>query len=113
ELAALIGSNPSPNLLVQHDSGVIYVRISPELERQGVLLMSLEEAAATRPELVQPHLMQAYKKEEHRIAALHAALWNGGLFLYVPKNVEVREPIQAIFYSESATASFAPHVLIV
>lgn len=113
ELADLIGENPSPNLLVQHDSGVVFVRLSPELERQGVILKSLEQAAADHPQLVQPHLMQALKADEHRLTALHAALWNGGLFLYVPKNVEVKEPIQAIFYAESPGATFAPHVLIV
>ncbi|TLS51081.1 Fe-S cluster assembly protein SufD [Paenibacillus antri] len=113
ELANLIGDNPSPNLLVQHDSGVVFVRVSPELESQGVILKSLEQAAVDHPELVQQYFMQAVKKDEHRLTALHAALWNGGLFLYVPKNVEVKEPIQAIFYSENPEATFAPHVLIV
>ncbi|HZG77378.1 MAG TPA: Fe-S cluster assembly protein SufD [Paenibacillus sp.] len=113
ELANLIGDNPSPNLLVQHDSGVVFVRVSPELESQGVILKSLEQAASDHPELVQQYFMQAVKKDEHRLTALHAALWNGGLFLYVPKNVEVKEPIQAIFYSENPEATFAPHVLIV
>lgn len=113
ELGTLIGENPSPNLLVQHDSSVVFTRISSELESKGVILKSLEQAAADHPELVQPYLMQAVKIDEHRLAALHGALWNGGLFLYVPKNVEVKEPIQAIFYSESPEATFAPHVLIV
>jgi Fe-S cluster assembly protein SufD len=113
ELAVYIGEHPSPNLLVQHDSSVVYVRLSPELEKQGVILKSLEQAAADHPELVQQHLMQAVKMDENRLTALHAALWNGGLFLYVPKNVVIEEPIQAIFYSESAESTFAPHVLIV
>ena len=113
ELANLIGDNPSPNLLVQHDSSVVFVRVSPELESQGVILKSLEQAANDHPELVQQYFMQAVKKDEHRLTALHAALWNGGVFLYVPKNVQVKEPIQAIFYSENPAATFAPHVLIV
>ena len=28
---------------------------------------------------------------------MHAALVNGGAFLYVPKNVEIKEPIQAVY----------------
>lgn len=44
---------------------------------------------------------------------LHAALWNGGVFLYVPKNVEVKIPLQAIFIADDAEATFAPHILIV
>ena len=29
------------------------------------------------------------KVDEHKLTALHAALMNGGAFLYVPKNVQV------------------------
>ncbi len=113
ELSSLVGDRASSNLLVQHNSGVIYVRISPQFAQQGVILTSMEQAAADHPELVQRYFMQAVRRDEHRLTALHAALWNGGCFLYVPKNVAVSEPIQAIFYSESAQASFAPHILIV
>lgn len=113
ELSALIGANPSASLLVQHDSGVVFTRISQKLTQQGVVFKSLEQASKDHPELVQKYLMQAVKRDENRLTALHAALWNGGLFLYVPKNIVVDEPVQAIYYSESASATFAPHVLIV
>jgi Fe-S cluster assembly protein SufD len=53
------------------------------------------------------------KVNEHRLTALHAALLNGGAFLYVPKNVEVKEPIQAIFLIDDADATLFNHVLIV
>ncbi|MEH7087310.1 SufD family Fe-S cluster assembly protein, partial [Neobacillus drentensis] len=50
--------------------------------------------------------------DENRLAALHAALWNGGVFVYVPKNVDVELPLQAILLADDADATFAPHVLI-
>ena len=37
------------------------------------------------------------KVDEHKLTALHAALMNGGVFVYVPKNVVVEEPIQVLF----------------
>ncbi len=40
-------------------------------------------------------------------------LWNGGIFIYVPKNVRVSLPLQALFVTDDAEATFAPHVLIV
>ena len=55
----------------------------------------------------------AVKPEENQLTALHAALWNGGVFLYVPKNVEIEAPLQSIFLLDEAEAVFAPHVLIV
>ncbi len=51
--------------------------------------------------------------DEHKLTALHAALVNGGVFLYIPKNVEVKEPIQAIFLHDDADASLFNHVLVV
>jgi Fe-S cluster assembly protein SufD len=113
ELAPLISSRGEHNLLVQCDSKVVYTQLSPELQRQGVILQSLEQAAADHPELVQKFFMQAVKVDENRLTALHTAMWNGGLFLYIPKHVIIDEPIQAIYYSASAQASFAPHVIIV
>lgn len=101
------------NVLVQHNSGVVYRQLQAELAAKGVIFTDLETAAREHEELVKPHLMQALKADEHQLAALHAAVWNGGVFLYVPKNVEVDIPLQALFYTDHAKATFAPHVLIV
>ena len=38
---------------------------------------------------------------------------NGGVFLYVPKNVELKEPIQAVFLHDDEDANVFNHVLIV
>lgn len=62
---------------------------------------------------VQKYFMQdGVKVDEHKLSALHAALLNGGAFLYVPKNVVIEEPIQAIYLHDKAEAVFN-HVLIV
>ena len=47
------------------------------------------------------------------LTALHAALLNGGVFIYVPKNVELKDPIQAVFLHDDAEANLFNHVLIV
>lgn len=103
----------SGNVIVQHNSDVVYTRLSDELAAKGVLFMSLSQAAEQHPDLVKPYLMQTLRQDENRVTALHAALWSGGAFLYVPKNVEVDTPLQAVFCSDDAEAVFAPHVLIV
>lgn len=105
--------SPQSGVLIQQNSGVVYTSLSEKLKEQGVILCDLETAAREHEELVKPYLMQAVKVDEHRLSALHAALWSGGLFLYVPKNVVIEEPIQAVFLSDDAEARFVPHVLIV
>lgn len=105
--------SPQSGVLIQQNSGVVYTSLSEKLKEQGVILCDLETATREHEELVKPYLMQAVKVDEHRLSALHAALWSGGLFLYVPKNVVIEEPIQAVFLSDDAEARFVPHVLIV
>ncbi len=100
-------------LLVQRGSGNVLRRLPDELAAKGVIFMDLETAASEHPDLVQKYLFKAIAKDENKLTALHAALWNGGVFLYVPKNVEVEVPLQALFYNEDASVSFAPHIVIV
>lgn len=100
-------------LIVQHNSSVVFTRLSDELKAQGVVLSSLEEAARTHEDLLRKHFMTLYAKDEHKLAALHAALWNGGVFLYVPKNVVIEEPIQALLFADDAEATFMPHILVI
>src|SRR5690606_7719160 len=50
---------------------------------------------------------------EHKLTALHAALMNGGVFLYVPKNVEVDVPLQTLFWQEDNEVALFNHVIVV
>ncbi|WP_276357513.1 Fe-S cluster assembly protein SufD [Cohnella caldifontis] len=112
-IAELLPEDTQGALIVQHNSSVVFTRLSEELKAKGVVLTSLEEAARAHEKLVREHLMTAYKKDEHKLAAVHAALWNGGVFLYVPRNVDIEFPVQALLFADDADATFMPHVLIV
>lgn len=112
-LQSLVKLDASSNVLVQRNSSAVFQQLSAELAAKGVIFTDLTTAVAKHGDLVQQYLFTAVKKDENRIAALHAALWNGGVFVYVPKNVEVELPLQAIMLSDDAQATFAPHVLII
>ncbi len=101
------------NVIVQRNSGIAWKQISEQLSTQGVVFSDLETALQSHSELVKKYFMTVVKPEENRLTALHAAMWNGGVFLYVPRNVHVELPIQALFYADEADTAFAPHVLIV
>lgn len=101
------------SLIVQKNSGVAWSQLSEELASKGVIFTDLETACKEHSDLVQQYLFQAIKVDEDKLTALNAALWNGGVFLYVPKNVEVELPLQAILYNDQSNATFAPHIVIV
>lgn len=110
----LINLEENNNLYIQRNNTPAFFSLSEELKAQGVIFTDLFTAAREHSELVEKYFMKSgVKADEHRLAALHAALVNGGAFLYVPKNVEVKQPIQAIFIQDNPDTTLFNHVLIV
>ncbi|MBW7477801.1 Fe-S cluster assembly protein SufD [Paenibacillus oenotherae] len=108
-----LSADAPAGFVVQRNSTAVFKQLSPELQAKGVIFTDLETAAREHGELVQKYLFQAVAQDENKLTAIHSAIWNGGVFLYVPKNVEVELPLQALFYSDDAAAAFAPRVLVV
>ncbi|WP_339064344.1 Fe-S cluster assembly protein SufD [Tepidibacillus marianensis] len=75
------------------------------------MFTDLDTALQEYPDLVKKHFMNSVSFDENKFLALHTALWSGGLFLYVPKNVEVEFPVQAIYLA--AESGLLPHIIIV
>jgi len=106
--------NSNQNLYIQHNQTAAYLSLSQELKEQGVIFTDIITAAKEHPDLVQKYFMKdAVKIDEHKLTALHAALFNGGAFLYIPKNVEVKEPVQAVYIFDNKEAAMFNHVLVV
>jgi len=75
------------------DSHVISESLDEDLVAKGVVFGSLEKICETHPELVRPVLFTAFDPDYDKFAALHAAFWSGGQFLYVPRGVVIDRPI--------------------
>ncbi|WP_062354582.1 Fe-S cluster assembly protein SufD [Bacillus kwashiorkori] len=106
--------NENQNLFIQYNQTAAYLHVSNELKEKGVIFTDIFTAVKEHGELVQKYFMKDdVKISEHRLTAFHAAFVNGGAFLYVPKNVVVEEPIQAIFVHDHEDAPLINHVLIV
>lgn len=102
------------SLYIQRNSTPAFLTLSEELKSSGVIFTDIFTAAREHSELLQKYFMKkGVKVDEHKLTALHAALMNGGIFLYVPKNVEVKEPIQAIFVHDDASLNLFNHVIVV
>ncbi|AWB44015.1 Fe-S cluster assembly protein SufD [Paenibacillus sp. CAA11] len=112
-ISDLVNLNEGSNLIVQRNSGVVFTKLDPQLAAKGVIFTDLETAAREHEELVREYLSSVIPADENKLTALHTALWSGGVFLYVPRNVEVDVPLQAVFLVDDATSVFSPHVLLV
>lgn len=64
-----------------------------------MIIEGLSEALVNHSDLVQKYFMtEAVDIDEHRLTALHTALLNGGVFVYVPKNVVVEHQFNTLCY---------------
>ena len=114
EVKNIIDVEKSENLIIQHNNTLAFSRVSDSASNDGVIVEGLSEALVNHPELVQQYFMtEAVTVDEHRLTALHTALVNGGVFVYVPKNVVVEHPIQYVVLHDDENASFYNHVIIV
>jgi Fe-S cluster assembly protein SufD len=99
-------------LLVQHNSETAFSRIDDELVAKGVIFTDLHTALAEHEELVKERLFGLVPEGYDKFAALSAATFSGGSFLYVPRGVEVEVPIQSYRWLDVA-GSISPRTLIV
>lgn len=97
----------------QYDSEVVYHSIKEELVKQGVIYTDMETALKEHEELVKEYFMKCVTTNDHKFVALHAAVWSGGSFVYVPKGVQVDIPLQSYFRLNSPGAGQFEHTLII
>ena len=78
----------------------------------GAIVLPLSVARERHPELVDPHL-GAIVAEDDVFTALNASEWDGGAFVYVPKDVRVEAPILLTAVSSAPDTILHRRVLIV
>lgn len=100
--------------VMQDNSENLGAELTDHLRADGVIFSSLEEAVRSHPELVQRHFMtQAVVPESGKFAALNGAFWSGGIFLYVPANVDVAVPLRALYGVSSPQSAMFAHTIVV
>jgi Fe-S cluster assembly protein SufD len=99
--------------LVLIDGHVVHADLDAELAKKGVVLCSLHEAVGGHETRVREHLAAVVPAEDGKLAALNAALWADGVFLYVPRGVRLELPVRVTRWLSEASAAYLSRVLIV
>jgi Fe-S cluster assembly protein SufD len=106
----MTGLDPTKFATLEHANG--YKPETVELP-PGVIFEPLAVAAQKHRRLVEPLLFSALHADRDRFAALHAAFFTGGNFLYVPDGVVIEEPILRQHFSHEGGTTVLPHTMIV
>jgi Fe-S cluster assembly protein SufD len=88
--------------------------LDESLAKRGVLFGDLMTLVRSHRELLEPHLLKrATDASGDRFAAWHAAFWTGGAVLYVPRNVEVSEPLHSLIGLSAEGAADLSRTLVI
>lgn len=97
----------------QYESEVVYHSVQTELEKKGVIFLSMDDGLRKHPELVKKYFGTVIPSTDNKFAALNTAVWSGGSFIYVPPGVRVDIPLQAYFRINSEALGQFERTLIV
>jgi len=81
----------------QFESEMVYHSLREEWAAQGVIFDSIEDGLKNHPELFREHFGTIIPMHDNKFAAMNAAVWSGGSFVYIPKGVSIDTPLQAYF----------------
>lgn len=97
----------------QYESEMVYHKIQENLEKQGVIFLSIEDGLREHPDLFREYFSTVIPIEDNKFAALNSAVWSGGSFIYLPKGVKVDLPLQAYFRLNVANIGQFERTLII
>jgi Fe-S cluster assembly protein SufD len=104
-----LGDEEHAGLIVQRGASIVYSDLSDD----RITMMPLEQAVAEQPELVKEHFAKRLPHDEGKFPAATAAFWTGGVFVHVPRNVQVEKPIQVVWLIDEPGVAQYAHTLAV
>lgn len=81
----------------QYDSEAAYSNIKAAVEEQGVIFVNSTEGLHKHPEIFRQWFGKVIPSSDNKFSALNSAVFSGGSFIYIPKGVKVKHPLQAYF----------------
>ncbi|MFP6864865.1 MAG: Fe-S cluster assembly protein SufB, partial [Roseibacillus sp.] len=97
----------------QYDSEAAYSNVKEELEKDGVIFVNSTEGLQEHEEIFRPWFGKVIPIGDNKFSALNSAVFSGGSFIYVPKGLKVRHPLQAYFRINSENFGQFERTLII
>ncbi|MEO1786099.1 MAG: Fe-S cluster assembly protein SufB, partial [Pseudomonadota bacterium] len=97
ETAAEARETPRVAVDAVFDSVSVATTFKKELEKAGVIFMSISEAVHEHPELVKKYLGSVVPQSDNFFATLNSAVFSDGTFVYIPKGVRCPMELSTYF----------------
>ncbi|MGI0023766.1 MAG: Fe-S cluster assembly protein SufD, partial [Nitrososphaera sp.] len=106
---------------LEQETGVLNVSRMPSkifirdsVSKQGIIVSTIKDALANHEELVRSHLdANPLNYLEDKFLALEASAFQSGVFIYIPKNVILEDPIRIITsLSDDRTSTISRNIVV-
>lgn len=95
------------------DSTSVHTSYTTELAKYGIIFLAFSDAVKQYPELVHKYLGSVVPATDNFFAALNAAVFSDGTFVYIPKNVKCPIDLASYFRIETAKIGQFERTLII
>ena len=109
-LQPLIGESHGGQMILSPKG--VKIHIDPQLEAKGVIFTDLATAQREHPEKLAAILGQVVRPDEGKFSALAAALAQNGVFIYVPRGVQLDQPLHSVLWGPGDNLAYFSHILV-
>ncbi len=88
------------------------VALDPKLAAKGVIFTDLQTAERQHPAVLERILGQMVRPDEGKFGSLAAALAQTGVLTYIPKGLQVEQPLQSILWGPGIDLAYFSHILV-
>ena len=90
-----LGELENETCIIQIGTNTYRINVSDELKSKGLVICSLVDAIQNNFDLVKKAL-EASNSNEDKFTALNNAAFNSGVFIHIPRNLEIEKPIHIL-----------------
>lgn len=113
DIDAYVTDDSEAMRVVQAGNQSVSEQVPAHLIEQGVIFTDIRTALNEHPEKVKEAYQTAVQSDRDKATAFNAAFMNSGVFLYIPKNVVIEDPVEAIFIQDALRAdAYVKRVII-
>jgi Fe-S cluster assembly protein SufD len=110
-LRPLVGKQHGGQIVMQPGQKT-EVEVDPTLTAKGVVFADLTTAERQHPEILKRVLGQIVRPDEGKFAALVGAMAQHGVLVYVPRGVQVEEPLHSVLWGPGIGQAYFSHLLV-
>lgn len=88
------------------------ISVDPEISSQGIIFTDLLTAEREHPDLLDRIIGKVVRPTDGKFAALTGALAQNGVVLYVPRGVEIKDPLHSLLWAPGEHLAHISHILV-